>query len=81
MGHPLNRRKDCGQWRQQMIGSIVIFVGGIIIGALASFFVVKNNLKKTLELFGKVDAYNADLDKRILALNDLLKQIKGLLTK
>ena len=54
---------------------------GIIVGALASFFVVKNNLKKTLELFGKVDADNADLDKRIVALNDLLTQIKGLLTK
>jgi hypothetical protein len=56
-------------------------VFGLIVGGLASFFVVKNNLKKTLELFGKVDAYNADLDKRIVALNDLLKQIKGLLTK
>ncbi len=54
---------------------------GIIVGSLASFFVVKNNLKKTLELFGKVDAYNADLDKRITALNLLLTQIKNLLTK
>jgi hypothetical protein len=60
---------------------MIEFIGGcaagLFVGGIGAFFVVKNNLAKTQELFAKVDLYNGELGARLKVVEGLLRQISA----